>query len=168
MPAEPISIQPVGGHIVRKLALVLQLLAAPMSIGASLRYLTSSEFMPYHATVAGQAWAALSPGLQVIISGMLHILGAGFLGCGVAIAALAIPVWRAERWAAWATLLVGLAVWAPTLFVTLALKAAAPTAQPPTAPTIAILILVVAATIASLASRPDASPDLPAGVRPAG
>lgn len=152
----------------RKLALVFQLLAAVMSIGASMRYLAASEFMPYHAAVAGQAWTALSPGLQVIITGMLHILGAGFLGCGIALAALARPLWRTERWAAWASLLVGVAVWAPTLAVTLMLKTAAPAAQPPTAPTIAILVLVIAAFIAALLSRSSTSTTTAAEARPAG
>lgn len=137
----------------RKIAIVLQLLAAVLSIGASVRYMTANEFMPYHAVVAGQAWATLSPGLQVVVTGMLRILAGGFLGCGVALAFLAMPLWRAERWAAWASLFVGLAVWAPTLAVTLMLKSAAPAAQPPTLPTVAILIVVIAAFIAGLLSR---------------
>lgn len=137
----------------RKAAVSLQLLAAVLSIVAAARYMTTDEFMPYHAVVAGQAWAALSPGLQTVITGMLRILAGGFLGCGVALAFLAVPLWRAERWAAWASLFTGLAVWAPALAVTLMLKSAAPAAQPPTLPTIAILLVVVAAFVTGLLGR---------------
>lgn len=141
----------------RKVSIALQLLAAVLSIGASVRYMTANEFMPYHAMVAGQAWETLSPGLRVIITGMLRILAGGFLGCGVALAFLATPLWRAERWAAWASLFVGLAVWAPTLAVTLMLKSAVPAAQPPTLPTAVILVVVIAAFITGLLSRPPKS-----------
>lgn len=110
-----------------------------------------------NAVVAGQAWSALSPGLQVIITGMLRILAGGFLGWGMALAFLVVPVWRAERWAPWASLLVGLAVWAPTLAVALMLKSAAPASQPPTLPAAAILLVVIAAFIAGLHSRPPES-----------
>jgi hypothetical protein len=112
--------------------------------------MTTSEFMSYHAVVAGQGWSSLTPGLQVIITGMLRILAGGFLGCGLALAFLAMPLWRGERWAAWASLFVGLAVWMPTLTVTFMLKSAAPAAQPPTLPTIAVLALIVAAFVAGL------------------
>ena len=137
----------------RKITVSLQLLAAVLSIAASLRYMTTSEFMPYHAVVAGQAWSTLSPGLQVIITGMLRILAGGFLACGLALAFLAWPLWRAERWAAWASLFIGLAVWAPTLAVTFMLKSAAPSAQPPTLPTIALLAVIVAAFVAGFLNR---------------
>ena len=141
----------------RRIATALQLLAALLSIAASARYMTTSEFMPYHAVVTGQAWTTLTPGLQVIIIGMLRILAGGFLACGLALAFLAWPLWRGERWAAWASLCVGLAVWAPTLAVTFMLTSAAPAAQPPTLPTIAILVVVVAAFITGLFARAPAS-----------
>jgi len=61
------------------------------------------------------------------------------------------------RWAAWASLCVGLAVWAPTLAVTFMLKSAVSAAQPPTLPTIAILVVVVAAFVTGLIARAPAS-----------
>lgn len=138
----------------RRLALLFQAVAALLSIAAAIRYITASEFMPYHAAVAGQEWATLAPGVQTIILGMLRILAGGFLAVGIALAALALPVRRGERWASWATLLVGAAVWAPTLSVTFMLKSAQPIAQPPTAPTLVILVLVVGASALGLLARP--------------
>jgi hypothetical protein len=140
-----------------RIPVAIQLLAAVLCIGASLRYLTANEFMPYHAVLAGNAWSSLSVGLQTIILGMLRILGGGFLGCGIALAALSYPLSKGERWASWASLAVGCAVWIPTLLVTLMLKSAAPTAQPPTAPTVGILVLVLVSFALSLLLKPARS-----------
>lgn len=123
-----------------------------------MRYLTTSEFMPYHAAVTGQAWGELSPGLQTIIVGMLRIVGGGFLACGLALAALAYPLHRGERWPPWATLLTGAALWVPTLAVTLRLQSLQPAAQPPVAPSAILLALVVLAAVAGwFASSRDAT-----------
>lgn len=137
----------------RRASVVLQILAALLCVAAAARYIASDQFMPYHATVAGTQWELLSPGLQSIIRGMLRIVGGGFLACGAALAALAIPAWRGERWAYWSSLMVGLAIWVPTLTVTLMLKTAAPAANPPTLPTLLVLVVIAAAFVLGMLSR---------------
>lgn len=127
----------------RKVALAILFIAALWSIGASGRYLFTSEFMPYHAVVAGTNWAQLEPGMQAIILGMLRIVGAGFLACGVALLWLLVPLSRGETWPRWAALSVAAAAWVPTLGVTLALAAASPDARPPVVPSVIMLGLVV-------------------------
>ena len=140
----------------KRFAVLLQCLAALLCVLTAARYMTASEFMPYHATVSGQSWQALQPGLQVIILGMLRIVAAGFLGCGIALATLAWGVHLGHSWASWAALAVGIAVWVPTLLVTLMLKAAQPAAEPPTLPTIAMLAVIIAASLLG-ALRPRAA-----------
>jgi hypothetical protein len=144
-------------NISRRITIAIQLVAAILSIGASLRYLTATEFMPYHAVVSGQVWSALSSGTQTIIVGMLRIIGGGFLGCGIALAALSFGIAKGQRWASWASLMTGCAVWIPTLLVTLMLKSAAPSAQPPIVPSAAILALVVLGFALSFLSQPQTS-----------
>ncbi len=138
----------------RKLGLGLLLLAGVISIGAGTRYLFASEFMPYHAVVAGKTWSQLDPGVQIIILGMLKILGAGFAACGVALLWLLVPLGRNETWARWAALTVAATVWIPTQYVTFVLKAAAPLAQPPIIPT-AVILLLVALGIGALVVAPS-------------
>jgi 3-oxoacyl-[acyl-carrier protein] reductase len=129
----------------RRIPLALLLVAAIVSILAGLRYLFTPEFMPYHAAVASQDWSALQPGMQTIILGMLRIAGGAFLGCGVALLWLLVPFNRGEDWARWAVVSVTGAVWLPTLYVVLALRAASPLAEPPLLPTLFILSLVALA-----------------------
>lgn len=142
----------------RRIAVGLILAAAFLSAAASLRYLFAAEFMPYHAVVAGRQWAAIEPGTQTIILGMLRILAGGFLASGLALAFLCVPLWRGERWAAWAILLVGAAVWGPTLSVTLMLKAAQPAANPPTLATLALLVLIAAGSLMAMFAKRGAAP----------
>jgi 3-oxoacyl-[acyl-carrier protein] reductase len=129
----------------RKIPLALLLAAAVASILAGLRYLFTAEFMPYHAAVASQEWSALQPGIQTIFLGMLRIAGGAFLAFGIALLWLLVPLNRGEHWAPWAVVTVAGAVWLPTLYVVLALRAAAPRAEPPLLPTLFILSLVILA-----------------------
>jgi hypothetical protein len=141
----------------RKVGLTLLLLAGILSIGAGGRYLLTGEFMPYHAVVAGKAWSQLEPGVQVIILGMLKILGGGFASCGIALLWLLVPLHRNESWARWAALTIAFAVWVPTQYVTLVLRAAAPQAQTPIVPTAVILLLVVLGVGALFVARTSPS-----------
>jgi hypothetical protein len=138
-----------------RIPMAIQLVAAVLCVGASLRYLTATEFMPYHAVVSGQAWSALSTGVQTIIVGMLRILGGGFLACGVALASLSLGIAKGQRWASWASLTTCCAVWVPTLLVTLMLKSAAPASQPPIIPSAGILTLVILSFTLSFLSPPQ-------------
>lgn len=127
----------------RKISLAILLLAVLLSVGAGGRYLFTTEFMPYHAVVAGKGWSQLEPGVQTIILGMLRIVGGGFLACGIALLWLLFPLSRGEVWSRWAALTVAGAMWVPTLYVTLMLRSAAPQAQPPIVPSSIMLVLVI-------------------------
>jgi hypothetical protein len=65
-----------------------------------IRYLTASEFMPYHAAALGREWSELHPNEQGVMLAALRGGGGGFLIGGFAIALLlAIPFRRGDRWA---------------------------------------------------------------------
>lgn len=143
----------------RKIAIAVLALAAILSLGAGLRYLLTTEFMPYHAVVSGKSWVQLEPGLQSIILGMLKIVGGGFLACGVALLWLLIPIYRGEAWSRWAALCVAVAVWVPTQYITIVLRSANSTAQTPVVPTAVILCLVLVGFTLSFFAGKRASPD---------
>ena len=138
----------------RHFAFALLPLGAVLSLGASARYMATPEFMPYHAVVAGIQWQQLSPGVQVVILGMLRILAGGFAACGLALGALALVAYRGQVWAAGACAAVGAAVWVPTVAVTLMLRSAQPKAEPPTVASANILmVILVGAVLAGFAAR---------------
>jgi len=124
--------------------LTLVSIAGLISIAFGIRYFLAREYMPYHAVVAGRPWAGLEPGLRTIILGMLKILAGGFMTYGVALLWLLIPLNRGERWAAWAAITLTLATVLPTLYVTIALRRAAPAARTPIVPALVVLLLALA------------------------
>jgi hypothetical protein len=71
------------------LALAAVLLVALGAILFGVRYMRREAYLPYHAAVAGKSFVDLDPGVQVIILGMLKIIGGGFVTLGVAL------LWRA-------------------------------------------------------------------------
>jgi hypothetical protein len=65
-----------------------------------IRYLTASEFMPYHSAALGREWSDLLPNEQGVMLAALRGGGGGFLIGGVAILLLLlIPFRRGEVWA---------------------------------------------------------------------
>jgi hypothetical protein len=61
-----------------------------------------SEFLPYHAKVVGMEWQAVPINMQLLILSMMHMVGALYLGVGLALAAmLTVPFRRGELWADW-------------------------------------------------------------------
>src|SRR5260221_5320451 len=101
------------------LALAAVLLVAFGAILFGVRYMRREAFLPYHADVVGKSWGELDAGVQVIILGMLKIIGAGFATLGVTLLWLCFALHEGARWAPWAILTVS-AVWArPTLYVSL-------------------------------------------------
>jgi hypothetical protein len=65
------------------LALAAVLLVALGGILFGVRYMRREKYLPYHADVAGKSWNELDPGVQIIILGMLKIIGGGFVALGV-------------------------------------------------------------------------------------
>ena len=128
-------------------------LAGLLALAFGLRYLTTREFMPYHATVLGKPWGELEPRLQAIILGMLKVAGAGLVGCGCAVLWLLLPVQRGEAWAAWAATTTSLSATGPILYVVLWLRRVSPGARTPVAPTVAAMALVIVGALAFFAGR---------------
>src|SRR5258708_15287444 len=92
------------------LALAAVLLVALGAILFGVRYMRREAFLPYHADVVGKSWGELDAGVQVIILGMLKIIGAGFATLGVTLLWLCFALHEGARWAPWAILTVSAGV----------------------------------------------------------
>jgi hypothetical protein len=85
------------------------------------RFLTATEFFPYHAEASGLQWGDLQPGLQTVILALLRVAGAGWLTGSVAlIVLLAVPFARRdEGWSYVAIPALALIFWGITFATTL-------------------------------------------------
>ena len=126
------------------LALAAVLLVAFGGILFGVRYMRREAYLPYHADVAGKSWNELDPGVQVIILGMLKIVGAGFATLGVTLLWLCFALHEGARWAPWAILTISAVELGPMLYVAIRLRAFRPDAQTPVRPTLAMMVLIVA------------------------
>jgi hypothetical protein len=132
------------------LALAAVLLVALGAILFGVRYIRREAYLPYHAAVAGKSLVDLDPGVQVIILGMLKIIGGGFVTLGVALLWLCFGLHQGVRWAPWAILSVSAVALGPMLYVAVRLRAFRPDAQTPVWPTLAMIVLIVACVGLSL------------------
>ena len=119
------------------LALAPVLLVALGGILFGVRYLRREAYLPYHAEVAGKSWDELDPGVQIIILGMLKIIGSGFATLGVTLLWLCFALHEGARWAPWAILTISAVALGPMLYVAIKLRAFRPDAQTPVRPTAA-------------------------------
>jgi hypothetical protein len=101
------------------------------------------KYLPYHADVAGKSWNELDPGVQIIILGMLKIIGGGFVTLGVTLLWLCFALHEGARWAPWAILTISAVELGPMLYVAIRLRAFRPDAQTPVRPTLAMMVLIV-------------------------
>ena len=129
---------------------LLLALAGAVSVLFGVRYLLARQFMPYHATVAGKPWQELEAGVRTIILGMLRIIGGALAAYGLALLWLLIPLRDGQPWAAWAALTLTAACVLPTLYVTVSLRRAAPSAATPIAPAAAVLAMAWLGAILAL------------------
>ncbi len=125
-------------------------LAGAVSALFGVRYLFARQFMPYHATVAGKSWQQLETGVRTIILGMLRIIGGALAAYGLALLWLLVPLRDGQAWAAWAALTLTAVCVLPTLYVTIALRRAAPSAATPIAPAAAVLALAWGGAVLAL------------------
>ena len=119
----------------------------PVALGGILfgvRYMRREAYLPYHADVAGKSWNELDPGVQVIILGMLKIIGGGFATLGVTLLWLCFALHEGARWAPWAILTISAVELGPMLYVAIRLRAFRPDAQTPVRPTLAMMVLIIA------------------------
>lgn len=138
----------------RKLAVTLVVLVALTAIATASRYLFGTEFMPYHAAVAGSAWRDIDPRMQVLVLAMMKVMGAGNIAVATALLLFAWQAAKGVAWAGWAALAVGACLWVPTLYATFAARAANPNAQTPAAMTaLALSLLAIAAALLWLDTR---------------
>jgi hypothetical protein len=125
-------------------------LAALISILFGIRYFAAKAYMPYHAVVAGKPWQELEHGVRTIILGMLRILGGGFAAYGIALLWMLLPLVSGAPWAPYAILSTSAAVLVPTLYVTIALRRAAPSARTPIVPACVVIALVILGSAPSI------------------
>ena len=135
------------------LALAAVLIVALAGIVFGVRYMRREAFLPYHAAVAGQSWAELEPGVQIVILGMLKIIGGGFITLGLTLLWLSFALHEGARWAPWAILTISAAALGPMLYVAIRFRAFRPDAQTPVRPTLAMIILIVVGVSLSVLAR---------------
>jgi hypothetical protein len=135
------------------LALAAVLLVALAGILFGVRYMRRDAFLPYHAAVAGKSWPELDPGVQVVILGMLRIIGGGFATLGVTLLWLCFALHEGARWAPWAILTISALALGPMLYVAAKLRAFRPEAQTPVRPTLAMMLLIVIGVGLSILAR---------------
>jgi hypothetical protein len=135
------------------LALPAVLIVALAGIVFGVRYMRREAFLPYHAAVAGQSWAELEPGVQIVILGMLKIIGGGFITLGLTLLWLSFALHEGARWAPWAILTISAAALGPMLYVAIRFRAFRPDAQTPVRPTLAMIILIVVGVSLSVLAR---------------
>jgi hypothetical protein len=117
------------------------------------RYMRRDAYLPYHAVVAGKPFAELDQGIQVIILGMLKIIGGGFATFGVALLWLCLALREGEPWAPWAILTVSAVALIPMLYVATTLRTFRPGAPTPVRPTLVMMILIAIGVGLSLLAR---------------
>jgi hypothetical protein len=125
------------------LALAAVLLVALGGIVFGVRYMRREAFLPYHAEVAGKSWEEIDPGIQVVILGMLKIIGGGFATLGVTLLWLCLALRGGAHWAPWAILTISAVALVPMLYVAVKLRAFRPDAQTPVRPVLAMMMLIV-------------------------
>lgn len=68
----------------------------------ALVYLTRRTFMPYHRVAIGSDWNSLPKGAQVVILGLMKVVGFGTLAVVIGNFAMLVGPFRAgELWARW-------------------------------------------------------------------
>jgi len=115
----------------RKVAATLYVVNALVSIGLGGTYLLRGSFMPYHADALGRSWTEVEPALQTLLTALMDVAGAGWIGIGVATLVLvAVPMRRGERWARLLIPVLFLLFYVPALLATLAVLNGTPATPP--------------------------------------
>ena len=125
-------------------------LAGVIAIAFGLRYMFATQFLEYHAVVAGHTWGELPPGLQAVVLGMYTILGGGFITYGAALLWLLLPLRDEEHWAALAALTLTVTSLVPVIYVTVWLRRVQPAARTPVVPAVVVFVLAVVGAGVSL------------------
>lgn len=115
----------------RKVAATFYSINALVSLLLGSTYLFRGSFMPYHADALGRSWTEVEPALQTLLSALMDVAGAGWIGIGVATLVLvAVPMRRGERWGRLLIPTLFLIFYVPTLLATLAVMNGTPATPP--------------------------------------
>ncbi len=83
-----------------KIAFVLYMIVAVLSLIFGIRYLFCDTIMPYHQQAIGMTWLELEPGLQSLLNGLIKVAASAFFIVGISsIILLVVPYRRDEVWA---------------------------------------------------------------------
>jgi hypothetical protein len=134
------------------IALSLLILSVIAAVAIGLKYLLAGSYTTYHAQVTGKPWEQIEPRLQMIILGMMRIIGAGFLSLGASVAWFSYALFLGARWAPWALASVALTGLLASLWVSLQLRKAEPRADTPIVPSaVGLGLILLGAAAGSLA-----------------
>ena len=125
-------------------------LAALAGIAFGLRYLLTPTFLAYHEKVLRRPWHEVEPRLQVLFLASLKVAGGGFMGYGIAMLWLLVPLSRGQAWASWAALTMSVVAVSPVLYVVLWVRRVEPEAKPPVLAPIAVLALAMVGSMLCL------------------
>jgi hypothetical protein len=115
----------------RKVAATFYVINSLVSLILGSTYLLRGSFMPYHADALGQSWAEVEPALQTLLGALMDVVGAGWIGIGVATLVLvAVPMRRGERWGRLLIPALFLIFYVPTLLATIAVMNGTPATPP--------------------------------------
>lgn len=124
-------------------AFVCYLVPALTLLGFGIRYLTASEFMPYHAAALGREWSNLLPNEKGVMLASLRGGGGGFVIGGVSILLLLLfPFRRGETWSLRATPALVLLCGLSALFTSSTLARLTP-GSPPWQLTLVMIVLAM-------------------------
>lgn len=132
------------------IALTFLTLSVIAAIAIGLKYLLAGAYMPYQAQVTGKSWEQVEPRLQIIIIGMMRIIGASFLSLGASVAWFSYALYLGARWAPWALASVALLALLAPLGVALQLRRVEPSADTPVIPSAAGIGLILLGAAAGL------------------
>ena len=111
--------------------MLLYSIVAVVSLVFGSVYLLRPTFMPYHAVALSREWGDLDHATQTLIKGLMEVAAAGWLALGTIVLLLvAFPIRRGERWARFATPVILLLFYVPTLLATLSVLRETPASPP--------------------------------------
>jgi len=114
-----------------RIALVVLLLPTIGLLGQGVLYVTTAQFMPYHAEALAVEWAALPANYQGFVLGVIKGMGAGSVAVSTAILILlGIPFRRGEAWARWATPFIGVVFTSLTAYAAFTIDRLTPAETP--------------------------------------
>lgn len=136
------------------LSVACYLLCAAVAVLIGCKYVTRTEWMPYHAVASGLAWSGFDSRMQLTVRGILHVAGFGMLAVGAGGLAL-LGAWylTGDRRVLMLTAVPGLVFTAPVLMITRRLKAQTGARTPVVPSAISLALSLAGLALSALPSR---------------